>query len=319
MLTKRENGIYYFHYGTGKSRIRKSLKTKNKRIAEKLYTTIHTEVLLKEKGIPISSLSVQELFEEYYKLEILPKKKKSWADRVTIAINHFIDDYSDNQIIKIRLIHINKFITKRLAIVAGTTVKKELSILNNMFQYAYHNTYIPKNPVSKASVGEVKSKEGENIPNDVWVKLMRLNILQKDRIFWNILYYTGLRAVDAGTLKKESIIDGVIKQQKTDRDVGIYLHPKLQEFGDEIYEIYPKKKSRDISRGRLQSNLEELGYPLKKWNLHSLRHSFSTNLQELGLGLEDIKNLTGHSTSKMASKYAHGGLKLQKQYIDKLV
>ena len=76
MLTKRENGIYYFHYGTGKSRIRKSLKTKNKRIAEKLYTTIHTEVLLKEKGIPISSLSVQELFEEYYKLEILPKKKK---------------------------------------------------------------------------------------------------------------------------------------------------------------------------------------------------------------------------------------------------
>ena len=77
--------------------------------------------------------------------------------------------------------------------------------------------------------------------------------------------------------------------------------------------------STTICRGRLQSNLEELGYPLKKWNLHSLRHSFSTNLQELGLGPEDIKNLTGHSTSKMASKYAHGGLKLQKQYIDKLV
>ena len=318
MLTKRKNGVYYFHYGTGKSRIRKSLKTTNRRVAEKLYVTMHTEVLLKEKGIPISSLNVQELFNEYYKLEILPKKKKPWADRVNIAINHFIDDYGEKQIIKIRLIDINKFITKRLLIVAGTTVKKELSILNNMFEYAYHNTYIPKNPTRTASVGDVKSKEGENIPNDVWVELMRLNVPNKDKIFWNILYYTGLRAVDAGTLKKEDIKNGVIKQQKTDRNVGIYLHPKLQEYGDNIYEIYPEKKNRDTSRALLQNKLASLGYPLKKWNLHSLRHSFTTNLQELGLGLEDIKNLTGHSTSKMASKYAHGGLKLQKQYIDKL-
>jgi|DEB0MinimDraft_10_1074344.scaffolds.fasta_scaffold02160_11 integrase len=321
MITKRSNGYYYFIYGSNEkgNRVRKSLKTTNKKIAEKLGAALYTEIMLQENGIATSSLNVAELYKEYYNLEILPKKTKAWADRVKIVMNHLIEYMGTKQIKNVRLIDINKYINNRLSVVAGTTVKKELSIIKKMFEYAHNNTYISSNPTIAATIGDVKSKDGENIPKDVWEKLMRLNIPRRDRIFWNILYYTGLRAVDAGTLKKEDVENGVVNQKKTDRDVGIYLHPKLIEYGNEIYEIYIHKGDRDKSRELLQKKLEGMGYPLKKWNLHSLRHSFTTNLQELGLGLEDIKNLTGHSTSKMASKYAHGGLKLQKQYIDKLV
>ena len=112
MVYKHKNGYYYFYYGGGSnpSRIRQSLKTKNKKIAEKLAAIKENEIILKENGIPTSSLNVLELYKEYYNLEILPKKTKAWADRVKIVMNHLIEYMGPKQIKNVRLIDINKYI-----------------------------------------------------------------------------------------------------------------------------------------------------------------------------------------------------------------
>ena len=117
-----------------------------------------------------------------------------------------------------------------------------------------------------------------------------------------MLYYTGLRAGDAGTLKKEYIQKGFIvrTQTKTNLKVSIPLHPELK--GLDIFNLMPTKGRRNKSSERLKKILKKYG---AKGTLHTFRHTFASKLFDLGLGTEDIKLVTGHSTSVMAAGYTH--------------
>lgn len=153
-----------------------------------------------------------------------------------------------------------------------------------------------------------------------WIVASVLAWLEKDRLFWTLLYYTGLRSGDAGTLQEQNIVDNTIKldtQIKTGEPVRIPLHKSLLPYKEKLVNLMPTVHRRNSSRERFQKILEE-NFELNS-DLHSLRHSFNTHLRDLGLGYEDRRALLGHkAASKVTSDYTHSNIELLKTYIDKL-
>lgn len=56
----------------------------------------------------------------------------------------------------------------------------------------------------------------------------------------------------------------------------------------------------------LQGGDPDLIYRLRQFHIHSLRHSFATDLQSKGASIEEIKELMGHSNTTITEHYLHG-------------
>ena len=128
-----------------------------------------------------------------------------------------------------------------------------------------------------------------------------------DVIYWKLLYYTGLRSGDGGELKKSDMTHegtGAVTQQKTGFKAAIFMHPEVERYGDAIFGLAPDEKKRDRSRRRLKKVAKAVGWK-HRIDLHTFRHCFTTRMQETGLSAEDIKILTGHTTSSMVATYSH--------------
>ena len=308
----QKRGSIWYYYTGSRPQVVRTLKTTSKKVALRLkddldYTMITGSFGLKKK----ISMKISKLLQEFYE-SVAELKSATWKKRMfqfNNAINPFM---GKDSIASLTPKRINKYIQYRLDLGRATkTVHDEVAYLKRVFEYGKNEGYITVNPVAKETV--VMPDKAPEKPRDSISHSVMQSIFEKaselgfhdDVIYWKLLYYTGLRAGDGGTLTKDKIHNGGIRQKKTGFNVALFMHPEIEQYGDAIYNIAPTKKVRRQSRITLQRIAKEVSYN-EYICLHSLRHSFTTRCQtELGMSVEDNKIFTGHSTSNTVVNYSH--------------
>jgi integrase len=241
------------------------------------------------------------------------------------------------QLHRIEPVLIDRFVQHRLAqSVAVMTVNHSLRTLRHAMHLAVEWHLLQKVP-------KIRLLDGENQREFVITQEMLAQFVAKARpslarliVF---LYDTGLRITEACELKWSSVSlepgnawirveSGKTKYSKrtiplTDRAVEIlkvrykFTHPS--HFDVETGERLPDRHRSDYvwtsTGGRRRMTRywpteqfkeirKQLGLP-DSCVLHSLRHSFATNLGAAGAGAFEIQRLCGHSSVQISQRYVH--------------
>lgn len=171
----------------------------------------------------------------------------------------------------------------------------------------------------------------KKIKKPVWLTIDEIQLIEKldlskrnksvelVRDSFILCCYCGLRVDDLNQIKIEDVKDGWLKVkpkkvQKKDIEVDLPIH-KL--FWGKPLEILEKIKSPTASSYTaylLQEFAEKAGID-KKITWHVGRHSFAMNLLNLGLTLEGVQKLLGHSSITTTEIYA----RLRRDGLDKRI
>ena len=343
-LYKRKKSEYWWYtQGTPPNRVKKSTETKNRKVAERIQVKWDEELALRKAGISIPTINIQKPYRDYLE-QIRANKGKSTANAIQSALNMFLRISGDHITNKhLTPLFMQEYMAKRKAMGRSPkTINEDHKILGNWFDYMNIMGMLKDNPLH----GLIRPKLEKVNPNRAFNKdeikaVFNQVYLEHDRIFWNILYKTGLRAVDACTLTPDNINGRFIelKQQKTEeyhepRKVVIPIHKDLTNL--DIFNVI-KPSSIGNSRERLKRiihttfhphtknlNIEEMKEEIRycklfHGNLHTFRHSFASHLEELGATRWDTKCLMGHKADDITAQYVKVNIERLGPIINSLV
>jgi len=136
--------------------------------------------------------------------------------------------------------------------------------------------------------------------------------------------YTGLRLSDIKRVTKESIVNNsiILKTQKTGSQVRIPLNNASQSLlnfdldGIKLFERTIKQSNSRITTD-LNDALDLIGIKAKKITFHCSRHTFAINSLVLGIPIEVVSKILGHSDLKTTQIYAKVVDSLMNREMDK--
>lgn len=131
-----------------------------------------------------------------------------------------------------------------------------------------------------------------------------------------IAFETGLRLAEVARIKIGDIDGRVIRTVGKGRKLGfVYVSGTtaklISDFviknGSRKY-VFKECASLTVSSARIsriaKREFARAGYP--KFQFHELRHSFATDLQKHGAGIDEIQKLMRHSNPAVTDRYLHG-------------
>lgn len=311
LFKRKDRPYYYYTAGSPPNRVYKSTGTDVLSIAKQIKQKWDEEYVLQKHGITRPKILLYDLFDQHLAI-IRSVKTISWSRRMQQSMSVLKAHFNNIYVNDLKLSDVSLFIAKRAKTKSASTIRHDIIFLQKALEYAKDNDYVERNVAQKVIMPKIK--KNQHLPfSDETLKVIFNYANEIDSIYWRILLYTGLRAGDAGMIKKSEIQDNMIRKtmQKTGKEITIPLHPKLKKIKRQIVMVMPTNEDRRLSYRRLKRILKNIGI---QGNLHTFRHTFSTKLFELGLSTQDIKVVTGHSTATMTTNYTHPRL----DYITKL-
>jgi len=308
-LYKRGN-TYWFAVMFERRRIRESLNTDNRKMAEKLYAKVLTDLVegryfegTKSKNVTFDDMSKKYLERHAHSRdEHTIKKLKAFFSGYTLAeiATPLVAEYQDVRSKKVK----------------PATVYQELSLLRRMFNVAKKRwKWVRENPVSDGdlsfSVGNKNARgrwltpeEQANLitaaTNPHWLRSLLVSAL-----------HTGMRRGELLALEWRDIDFGRmfirIEKSKNGEKRSIPMSKTLQATLRAI-------RVRDISGRVFPISVRSLREAFKaaltkaeieNFKFHDLRHTFATRLVQNGVDLYKVKELLGHKSIAMTMRYAH--------------
>ncbi len=193
------------------------------------------------------------------------------------------------------------------------TVSKSMAFLKNMLNRAITEGIIEKNAFDNYAIKKIQGKrEYLNISEiAILEKLLYSNDINdsKKNVLRYFLFscYTGLRYSDVKRLKHKHIVDGVLKitTQKTKKTVEFPLLPQALSLVDKgLDEMQVFKVLADQPTNRYLKDICTIAGIKKHISFHCSRHSFATNSVDLGVPLEVVQSILGHSEIRETQTYA---------------
>ncbi|MGJ1434048.1 site-specific integrase [Sphingobacterium spiritivorum] len=195
------------------------------------------------------------------------------------------------------------------------TASKSLRVLRTFVNISMRFGYIKTNPFQYTSIKKVDGKrdflsiEELNKLTDYYSKDNFNQSIEKDILgYFLFACYTGLRYSDLKTFSADSIIDNSIhlRMHKTGYLVNIPLSKKAKKFipatpfnSKCVFRIYCNKVTNRV--------LKKIGIELelnKKLTCHVARHTFATVSISLGIPIEVVSKLLGHTSIRTTQVYA---------------
>lgn len=189
-----------------------------------------------------------------------------------------------------------------------STINKHTTIIKTFITIARAAKLIKKNPLEDYTPIKFKRpprsflssdllQEIENFSND---KSQPENL--RNAANWFLFScFSGLRWSDAEKFNTKKIIDGqlIFRTEKTDTDVSIFVHEKLneiiQKLSGNINDYYHyRRELLEISK------ILKLDKPLKT---HKARHTFAVHSINKGMSMEAVGNVLGHTDIKTTQIY----------------
>lgn len=211
------------------------------------------------------------------------------------------------------------------------TASKSLRVLRTFVNIAMRFGYIKTNPFQYVNIKKVDGKrdflslEELNRLNKYYQECRYANIKMEVLQYFLFACHTGLRYSDIKSLSLNNLQGDylVIKMHKTNYTVSIPLTQKSKSFlpknskGDRIFKIYCNKVTNRV----LKQIAKEVGIT-KNITFHVARHTFATTSISLGIPMEVVSKLLGHTNIRTTQVYAKivDNVKLREmQKWDKLV
>lgn len=246
----------------------------------------------------------------------LPHRAQHYPDsheRVEqLCRDHLIPHFGNYTLSDIPQLEIDTYVTKRKAQGAAVaTIKKELDTLRAALRAAQVATTFKLPTV----------REGKE---PVWYTKSELESLYSWSPYhgpiWMFLANTGLRRAEAQKARREDIHEGRIKVQSDEegrtksgrwRSVPLNATARLalEYLGDDY--LLPRMTPQALSRA-FGKCAERAGL---RGSIHSLRHTFCSQLVMAGVPLRTVQKLAGHASSKTTERYSH----LAPQYLEAAV
>ncbi len=315
----RRGKIFWFSISYQGERIQESLKTNNKKLAEKLCAKLLTDIIEGRYFQRPKDITMNEVMDRYIK-EFSPLLSPSSHERnkqVTAQLKAVIGGRLIKDVTPSLL---SQYKAMRLEKVAPSTVRKELALLRRVFNIAIDEWELCKeNPVKKvirslkaddSRVRYVTPEEAQELRFTLpdWLKPIVIIASQTGLRLTNIVELT-LPQLDFD----RSVI--IVPKTKNNLPVGIPMTQVVRNtllkvlqirlaaspyvFCDEFGKPYSGKKvSMSFKRACERAGIKNLRF-------HDLRHDFATLLVQSGVDLYRVQKLCGHKDQRMTQRYAH--------------
>lgn len=321
-LFQRKNGIWYIQINRNQKR---SLGTKNKQEAERLFRKIKREYLAGKLIQLEKSYSLKNFLFEYIK----------WAENnlsdssvrnIKRSFDLFLKIIGNKPLSHYRKKDIEDYKAERAKVVKPASINIEIRTIRAGFGKAVEWEYLQKNPFS--GVKEIKTHQKPLKYLDKKKIAKVLETLEGYPSVWKHIFLialnTGGRLSEIANLTWQDIKDGfvVFKNTKNRKVRYVPISKELQKVLDEMAlqrkgsklfsfsdKLYISKKFKKIFR---ESGLSE------DYTFHCLRHTFASRLAMNGVDLVTIKQLLGHSDIRTTMIYSHLTTKHLKQAMELL-
>lgn len=311
-LFKRSNGVWYIEYERGKW---KSLRTKNKAHAQKLYNA-HKLELLEGRIHHIKGTSKYNLEQFTNEFEIWSESNQTHstyrANRLALKkLKKAAGMYA--RIDALNLKHIDIMITQaKAAKLSPHSINAYIRHIRAVFNKAVAWNYLKTNPFRDAREIKAERRPAAYMPTqqEITKFLASIDDVDKRRLATAYLA-TGRRRNELLQLTWFDV----------HLDTGQYLVRKskahltrwypINNVFRAVLEAMPKKSGRVFNRWSHPDTISHIikdalrQAKLGHMRLHDLRHTFASQVLMQGSTLKDVQELLGHSEIRTTEIYAH--------------
>lgn len=201
------------------------------------------------------------------------------------------------------------------------SVRNHLQTLYAFIQYLIDKDILPLELLRKKIRVKLPEVLPRAIPTEDLKKILAVITSVRDRALILLLLHTGMRI---GELLQVKMTDIILPERKILLFIGEKnLHGRVVYYNQEAEEALKKwlgvrdRNSEHLfygNRGRelsyvgawmiMKKAIQQAGLEQKGYSLHSLRHTFATNMLNAGLRLEVLQKLLGHLNIDITLRYA---------------
>ena len=288
-----------------------NLRTDAERWARATETSIDRGDLPHERSTTF--LTLNDILQRYLAEVVVYKKSASVETYIIRQIKR--DELASIKLNKMRSHHIAAYRDQRLEVVTGSTVVRELSIINQALQLAINewDADLETNPMAKVKSPiwnkprERRLKIGEqdllikecSVSKNIWLKPVVLLALE-----------TAMRRGEILNLKWENINlsqqtcylpmtkNGSSRNVPLSLDAISILNDLARSFDGRVFPI-----SNTSLRGLWNRACKRAG--IMDLHFHDLRHEATSRFFEKGLNVMEVATITGHKDLRMLQRYTH--------------
>ena len=327
-IFKRGN-IYYIDYidNTGK-RIRKSLGTSNKKLAEIKKAEIETELAKGKLGFA-TDIELEEFIKKYLEYSRVNKSKSTYfTDKYTLE--DFIEYFGN---IKLSQITIEKLEGWKIWLIESKGLSKitanvRIRHIKSALSKALEWKHIEENPATKLKQFKTPIGRPDFITEDQMEQFLKFVDNYTHKAIIMLLYLTGMRISEAVNLTWEDVdLDNMTIRVRSKKDWHtknykervIPINKHLLQYLEHLKSI---SKNQFVMPHKHKKIRQILSHYSKlsgiKITPHLLRHSMATALASKGISLQVIKEILGHSDYSTTLIYAKMVDEYKKKAIDVL-
>ena len=312
-ITKRQNKwqvrIRLSNYPT----VTKTFNKKSHALAWARETEIQIEKGLLTTGYDKAEETLGEVLERYLS-EITPSKKGQKVEAIRLK-KLMRDPIAATKFGHLKPSHLIKYRNQRLKEVSGSTVKKELSLISDVFETAIKEWDMPinGNPIRQITKPKENKPRDRRLENDEEERLLLACSQSRNPYLLPFVIVATETTMRRGELLK------LERQHLNLNNRTAYL--PMTKNGDS--RTVPLSTRAIATLNKIPIHISGKVFPLSEtalrglWNracrragindlhLHDLRHEGTSRLFELGLNIMEVSTITGHKDLKMLKRYTH--------------
>ncbi len=318
LFQRKDTGIWYVNYIVDGTRVKKKVG-KNKRVAELALKEIELKIEKQEAGLVLKDCYLEDFIKEYLAHAKTTKSALTYKWYVT-KVQQFGEFMGKKKLRYITVSDIENYKAERLGKVTPGTVSGDMRAVKALLSAAVDRNYLKDNPCKR--VKKIRNIQ-QNPPRFLSKEeIERLLEAAKEHHLHSLIataLYAGLRKGELIWLEWEDINfkrdtitvrnkDGFHTKSYKSRTIPLNqtLKKILLDYRQKSGWCFPNTEGGQ-NRNNLLHNFKRLCKKagIENCNLHTLRHTFASQLVIAGVSIYKVSRWLGHSDVKTTMIYAH--------------
>jgi integrase len=318
----KRGGVWWITFRLNNRKIRKSLETDNRKLAETIEAKIKLDIAQGKyfTAIPGKTKTVREMMEKFM-TEYAPKRREKTRRSYKTSLNNLLPVFGDMKLADITSDKVSEYVEKRLVTIKPSSVNRETACLSKAFSLAWKRwRWVESNPML------LVEREKEDNERDRWLSYEEEGRLLAEcpprlRAIVVFALNTGIRenailSLEWGhvdLLRKTATL--FKENSKNKNPYTVPLTNNAVEILNEQARVRPPRSKfifPSTTGGKIDQSWVVQQFPrfLEKAGIddcrfHDLRHTFGTRLAQAGVDLYLIMKLMGHRDMRSTMRYAH--------------